>query len=274
MRKRLTAFALAGTVGLGAVGVAAYPAFADETTSSSPSPDDAEKQAFVDRRTEGIKEALKGLVDDGTLTQEQADKVASTLGTSRFGFKGGGPGELGRWGGLGMRGGLGIMGDQAEIVAKALGLSVEELQTALREGSTLAELAEKQGKDVDDLVTPLVAAAKERLAEEVTAGRLTQERADELARTLEERVRSAVENGHLGMHGMKGHGPRGHWGQERGGGQDGAVPSQPPGTSEGTPSPGGSAPQTSPSSPTTPTPSTTAPSSSGGTADSSTFTLA
>ena len=34
MRKRLTAVALAGTVGLGAMGVAAYPALADSTTAA------------------------------------------------------------------------------------------------------------------------------------------------------------------------------------------------------------------------------------------------
>src|SRR4051794_31090078 len=85
MRKRLTAVALAGTVGLGAVGAGAiaYPALADSSTKESPQAgSEAAQKAAVDRRTAAIREALKGLVDDKTLTSAQADKVASKLGAT------------------------------------------------------------------------------------------------------------------------------------------------------------------------------------------------
>ncbi len=205
MRKRLTAVALAGTVGLGAMGVAAYPALADSTAKESPQAgSEAGEQAMEGRRATAIREALKGLVDDKTLTTEQADKVAETLGKSGAvrGFGGlGGPGGPGRHGGGGL---LGVEGPQAdEAAAKVLGMSVEDLRTAIRDGSTLAELAKKQGKDVDTLVSALVAVAKARIAEGVKVGKITQETATQIEKTLEQRVRTVVQNGgpapgHLG----------------------------------------------------------------------------
>lgn len=214
MRKRLTAVALAGTVGLGAMGVAALPALADSTTKESPQAGtEALQKAVQERKATAIREALKGLVDDKTLTAEQADKVADTLskeGPRAFG--GFGKGGLMRGGGL-----LGVEGPEAdEAAAKVLGMSVEDLQAALRDGSTLADLAKKQGKDVDALVSALVAAAKERLATGVKAGKITQETADQIEKTLEQRVRTVVQNGRpapgawggrMHMHGGPGRGP-------------------------------------------------------------------
>jgi hypothetical protein len=196
MRKRLTAVALAGTVGLGAMGAAAYPALADSTTKESPQAGtQALQKAVEERKASAIRDALKGLVDDKTLTAEQADKVADTLsktlGPGRFGGKDGGPRGMHGGGGL-----LGVEGPQAdEAAAKVLGMSVADLRTALREGSTLADLAKKQGKDVDTLVSALVAVAKQRLAEGVKAGKITQETATQIEKTLEQRVRTVVQNG-------------------------------------------------------------------------------
>jgi hypothetical protein len=208
MRKRLTAVALAGSVGLGAVGVAAYPALADTTKESPQAGSETGEQRFQELKSTAIREALKGLVDDKTLTSEQADKVAATLGKSDGvrgfggpgfggpGFRGhgfGGPGPGGRRGGAGL---LGVEGPEAEeAAAKVLGLPVEDVRTALRSGSTLADLAKKQGKDVDTLVSALVTVAKTRIAEGVKAGKLTQETANQIEKTLEQRVRTVVQSG-------------------------------------------------------------------------------
>ena len=67
-----------------------------------------------------------------------------------------------------------------DAAAEALGITAEELRTALGEGKTLAQIAETEGVETDALVEDLVAAATERIKQAVTDERLTQERADEL----------------------------------------------------------------------------------------------
>jgi hypothetical protein len=177
------------------MGAAAYPALADSTAKESPQAGtQALQKAVQERKAAAIRDALKGLVDDKTLTSEQADKVADKLSTGEGAraFSGRGPGG-------GLRGGgglLGVEGPQAdEAAAKVLGMSVSDLRTALRDGSTLAELAKKQGKDVDTLVSALVTVAKARVAEGVKAGRITKETAERIEKTLEQRVRTVVQNG-------------------------------------------------------------------------------
>jgi hypothetical protein len=237
MRKRLTAVALAGTVGLGAVGAAvAYPALADNAKAKSESPQ-AVSAAGQARRTAVIRQALKGLVDDKTLTAAQADKVASTLGQAEATRGPLGGAGLGRPGGPLAGGGLlGVEGPQAdEAAAKVLGLTVDQVRTALRGGSTLAQLAKKQGKVVNALVSALVSVAKDRLAAGVKAGRITQQTATQIEKTLEQRVLSVVQNGRPGP-GFRG---ERHWDQHSGSGMP--WPARKPPNSEGsTPTPSGS----------------------------------
>jgi hypothetical protein len=180
MRRKHKTIAAAGAVGLaGLVGaVAAAPAVSAATIS-------AVSSAATDR-VEIIANALAGLVEDGTLTQEQADAVAETLDEQ---LPAPGPGGFG-----GPRGHGGILLD-LEVAAEELGLTERELHEQLHDGTTLAEIAEEQGVDLDDLVNVIVETVEERLAAAVDEGRIDQERADELAATLEERVRTFVEEG-------------------------------------------------------------------------------
>ena len=168
MRKKLIIAAAAGVLTLGGVAVA-VPVLAD-TDRESP---------VVER----IKSALSGLVDDGSLTQEQADEVATTLseaGVGRGGHRGGDR--------------LGL-----ETTAEALGMTEDDLRTALEpDGTSLADVAEDQGVDVDTLVDALVQAQQERIAQAVEDGRLTQEEADERLADLEQRVTERVNSDHPG----------------------------------------------------------------------------
>jgi hypothetical protein len=126
-----------------------------------------------------VDEALSGLVEDGTLTQEQADAVEEALEDARpaGGF------------------GHGLHADLS-TVAEVLGLSEDDLRTALEDGATLAEVAEEQGVDTQEVVDAVVAAQQERLDEAVAGGDLTQERADEIAEQAEERA-TALVNGEM-----------------------------------------------------------------------------
>ncbi|MDP9430700.1 MAG: hypothetical protein M3Q47_18400, partial [Actinomycetota bacterium] len=78
MRRKLVVAAAAGALTLTGVAVA-VPALADTD------PADGTSTSVVDR----VRDALSGLVDDGSITREQADEVASTLGATGFGGHGG-----------------------------------------------------------------------------------------------------------------------------------------------------------------------------------------
>ncbi|MCZ2828884.1 hypothetical protein O2W14_08580 [Modestobacter sp. VKM Ac-2986] len=171
MRRKLIVATTAGVLALGGVAVA-VPALADTGTSG---------QSAVGR----IAEALSGLVSDGSLTQEQADEVATTLTEAGIG----GHGSHGGHGGPG--GGRPDLG----AAASALGMTEEELRTALDvEGTSLADVAGQQGVAVDTVVDALVAAVQADVAEHVQDGDLTQAQADERLADLEARVTERVES--------------------------------------------------------------------------------
>jgi hypothetical protein len=100
--------------------------------------------------------------------------------------------------GAGGRGGPGL-----EAAAEALGMEVEALREALAGGQTLAEVAEGAGVAVEDLVAAMVAEATEHLDAAVEAGRITEERAAEVADGLQDRVEARVD-GELPEHGPGG----------------------------------------------------------------------
>jgi uncharacterized protein (DUF433 family) len=117
--------------------------------------------------------------------------------------------------GCGGRGGRGGQrGEHLEVVADALGMTVEEVREAVSSGQTIAELAEAQGVPLQDVADALVAAEAEHLQKAVEDGRLTQEEADEKLAHMEENVLERLESGEPGDHGRPGgrggqRGPRG-----------------------------------------------------------------
>ena len=173
MRTKLTTFALAGAVGLTAVTGAALlaPAVSYAATGDS---------TALQSRVSSITQALGGLVGDGTLTQAQADRVASTLAEAR-------PEGLGHRG----PGGRGL---HLEAAAEALGVPVEELRTAAEAGRSLADVAQEKGVSTDALVDALVKAQQDHLAAAVSSGRLTQAEADEKAADLQARITERLDD--------------------------------------------------------------------------------
>lgn len=144
-------------------------------------------------RLQALKDALAGLVTDGTITQAQADAVASTLEASAA-LRGHGPGHG---------------GFHLDVAAEALGVTAAELRTALEvEGTTLADVAADQGVETSVLVDALVAAGTERISAAVTDGRLTQAEADAEIAALPERIGTLIEQ-EPGLRGPGMHGGRG-----------------------------------------------------------------
>jgi len=140
-----------------------------------------------------------------------------------------GPGMM--WGGRGMHGmhgmrggfGPGMMWGDGEpmmfAVAEALGLEPDAFFEALRDGQTLAEIAEAQGVELDTVYDAMFAEAEVHMANLVEAGMITQEQADEHLTWMRENIASMpmFTGGGFGpcMGGEGGFGPgmmgRGRW---------------------------------------------------------------
>jgi hypothetical protein len=129
-------------------------------------------------------EQLEAAVAAGRLTEGQADEIRERIESGDFL----GPAGFGFLGGHGLRG----PGHHLEGAADYLGLTEGELHERLRNGDSLAEIAEAEGRSVAGLKLALVAAAKERLDEAVADGRITAARRDELLEQLESKVDDLV----------------------------------------------------------------------------------
>jgi chorismate mutase len=84
-------------------------------------------------------------------------------------------------------------------LAEAIGISTGDLRSALRDGRPLAEVAEANDVDPQQLVDLLVANGTERLDAAVAAGRIDQATADERKASLPDRAADLV-NGELERH--------------------------------------------------------------------------
>jgi Rad3-related DNA helicase len=195
MRKRTKLAAGTGAalavVGAGGAVAATQLSPAEESTAIVA---DAAKQLGVDpeRLGDALRQAFENRIDkaveDGTLTEEQAKAMKQRLEDGEVPLFA--PPLLGRHHRLGP----GTHGfHDLEAAAAYLGLSEAELREALRDGKTLADVAEDEGKSVDGLVDALVEATTAKLDAAVADGRLTKERRDEIVARLEERTRAFVE---------------------------------------------------------------------------------
>lgn len=92
-------------------------------------------------------------------------------------------------GGDGPHGGRGLPQAELEAAAKVLGLTAEEVQTALQEGKTLEDLATSAGVDIQDVQDAINSVQREemraRIEQEVTDGTMTQAKADWLLEGLD-----------------------------------------------------------------------------------------
>jgi urease accessory protein UreF len=103
------------------------------------------------------------------------------------------------------------MHDDLSVAATYLGLTERELQTKLRSGTTLAQVANAtDGKSADGLIDAVVASAQKNIAADVSSGRLTQSQADQVLLTLKQHITARVSS--TGPPG----GPQGHGGPRGG----------------------------------------------------------
>lgn len=198
MKKKAVAAALtAGLLGGGAAGLimgGTGVSGAQETTTTveqqagdTTQGDAATQDAGRPDPSEHFAEALTPLVEAGTITQAQADAVIAALADA------GPPQGMGGHGGPG--GGMGHGGPGLDSAAEALGITADELRTALEGGQTIAQVAESKGVDVQTVIDAMLADMKAHLDEEVAAGEHTQEEADQKLADATERITDSVNNG-------------------------------------------------------------------------------
>jgi lambda repressor-like predicted transcriptional regulator len=158
---------------------------------------------IIDRVVETHAERLQTLVDNGRITQEQADSRLETIrervtekvnevwseetmpprprhprgpgGSPRDGSPRGGPAD-----------------SPVSILADELDMTPAEILSELQEGKSIAQLAAERGVDVDTIIDRVVEAHAERLQTLVDDGRITQEQADSRLETVRERVTEKV----------------------------------------------------------------------------------
>lgn len=189
LKRKLVAGVVAGLAVAGGGAAVAATQLGSPSDESKAIVDDAAQQLGIQpsKLSAALKKALENRVDAavkaGEITKEQGEAMKARIATDDFPVIGVGHGE--HRGGPGGPHGIDAKLDTA---ATYLGLTEAELRTQLESGKTLAEIAKGKGKGVDGLVQALVAEAKKRLDEAVTAGRLTPEQQANIVQDLEQRI--------------------------------------------------------------------------------------
>ncbi|MFL6205645.1 MAG: hypothetical protein ACJ739_09875 [Acidimicrobiales bacterium] len=133
-----------------------------------------EVQTVVDAMVAAATERLQAAID------ELPDRMAEVV--QREGLP-----EHGRG-----HGGRGHFGAGLDAAASAIGIESEELRTALRDGSTIAEVAQAHSVDVQTVIDALVADAEKAIDQAVTDGRLSEEEAAAKKGDLPARIEAMV----------------------------------------------------------------------------------
>lgn len=154
--------------------------------------------------TQAQEKVLEQAVDEGWLTEEQAEQKRERMAE---GFPGrGGKGLRDRHPGAVFHG--------MEIVAEQLDMTRQELMAEVRDGKSIADLAAEKGVDTQAIVDAIIADTQEHLNEAVADGRLTQERADWMLEQARENVPEMLERSFEGAPGggFRRGGPGRGWG--------------------------------------------------------------
>jgi hypothetical protein len=188
----------------------------------------------IAKLTAAFKAHLDEKVASGEHTQAEADaklaefktrvnEMVNKAGLPMRGGKGGPGGHEGK-------GGHGPQKFATATLATTLKLTETELQTQLKSGKTLKQIADAQNVDIADVKATLKSDFKAHLDEEVASGEHTQAEADaklaEFSTRLDDLVNGVRPVGGKGGHGPGGKGGRGGHGHG-GGHQFGATPGAP-----------------------------------------------
>lgn len=119
-------------------------------------------------------------------------------------------GETGGMAGMGKQ----FAGSMSEQIAKALGMTMDELRSARVEGKSVADLAKEKGVNEDKLVADLLQTRKSELEQLVKDGKITQEQMNAMMNQMESNIEEAIQRNTVGS--MNGQGRQKGMGQGRG----------------------------------------------------------
>lgn len=139
------------------------------------------------------QQMLDEAVQEGKITQEQADKIAERKdsGFCGFGFN---DGRMGNKGKMGIEGRLG--GRNLDGMAEILGITSEELQAELESGKNMQDILTEHGLTMEELRQKMQEQREAQITQDVTDGKITQEQADKMLQNKGPRFdRSNVDNG-------------------------------------------------------------------------------
>ena len=148
----------------------------DESTDETTEETTDERPEVGDR----LRETLQPLVDDGTITDTQADAVTEHLVENR-------PERTGRINRRGVDG----HGRNGTVVADLLGIDNETLRSELAAGNSVADIAEANGIDVQTVIDALIADAESHIDMAVDHG-LDEDRAAARLDRITERIEAGV----------------------------------------------------------------------------------
>ena len=140
---------------------------------------------------QSVEEILADLVEDDVITEEQAIQVAEALRDRA--------GDLRRHRAGGER------GARLETVAEVIGIEVTDLTEALRDGQSIAEVADTNGSSAQAVIDALVAEMNAKVDQALEDGKLTTEKAEEIRADAPERIESMVNGEFEGRGGPGGH---------------------------------------------------------------------
>ncbi|OCT15997.1 hypothetical protein A8709_10285 [Paenibacillus pectinilyticus] len=153
------------------------------------------KEDYLQKLIAAETTSITAEVTAGKLTQAKADEAIKGLsdqltkqidGTGFKGGFGGGPGQGDRGG---FRG-----GNVVKETATILGVEETAVQEALKADKTLAEFAVEKGLTKEDYLQKLIAAETTSITAEVTAGKLTQAKADEIIKGLSDQLTKQIDS--------------------------------------------------------------------------------
>jgi len=126
-----------------------------------------------------------------------ADQAPAWCGACLRGGRAFGEREFVGRGGLTMGWGGVFSGGVLEAIAEEVGVEAEALWTELRSGASLADILDKYGVDVDDLVARVMEQHRAALDEAVASGRISQEQAEYMLEHMEEELAERLSEGEL-----------------------------------------------------------------------------